>query len=351
MDRQEETRVRKRVLVTGGCGFIGSHFVRSILKNPEIEVLNLDVLTYAGNPENLKDVVKKNGERYRHVKVDICDSELVEKYVNEFLPDTIVHFAAESHVDRSYFDAADFIRTNIEGTRILLESARKNNKEIRFIHISTDEVYGDIKPGEFSTETSPMKPSNLYAASKAGADLFVQSFARTHSFPAVIVRGSNNYGTHQYPEKLIPMTITNLEDGKNISLHGDGSHERSWLHVDDFCSAIMIIMDKADNGSIWNVSGEVKSNLEVISTIAHVLGISADGRLNKVPDRPGADFRYAPSSEKISKELGWVPRHSFDEAMKEIVNWYRDNEAWWKNIRTSEEFQKHYQKQAIGKWF
>jgi len=341
----------KKILVTGGCGFIGSHFIRLILEEPEVEVLNLDVLTYAGNPDNLVDIVATKADRYRHLKVNICDSELIKKNINEFSPDVVVHFAAESHVDRSYFDAFDFVRTNIEGTRVLLESIRQSGKDIRFVYISTDEVYGDIEDGLYSDEQSPMRPSNLYAASKAGADLFVQSFIRTHSFPAVILRGSNNYGTHQYPEKLIPMAITNLLENKEIPLHGDGSHQRSWLHVNDFCSAISLVMRQAADGTIWNVSGEIKSNLEVVKTVANILSVSIEDKLKKVPDRPGADFRYAPSSEQIRTQLGWKPEHIFSKEISHIINWYKANELWCKHIKTSEEFLRHYKKQAMGKWF
>lgn len=341
---------RKRLLITGGCGFIGSHFIREILKRPEVSVLNVDVLTYAGNENNLTDVVNKYGDRYQHHRINICDIEAVEQAVDVFKPDTVIHFAAESHVDRSYFDAHDFIQTNIEGTRVLLEAARKAG-DVRFVHISTDEIYGDVEEGEFSTEDSHIKPSNLYAASKAGADLLVQSFIRTHSFPGVIVRGSNNYGTYQYPEKLIPMVITNLLEGVPISLHGDGTHQRAWLHVKDFCSAITKVMDFAPNDTIWNVSGENKTNKEVITAVAEALGVSLDGKIQVVPDRPGADFRYAVSADKLQTELDWKPEVVFEEEIKEIAKWYIDNPDWWKSLKSHEQFTDHYNKQSEGKWF
>ena len=340
----------KRLLVTGGCGFIGSHFIRMILQRPEVTVLNVDMLTYAGNENNLTDVVAEYGDRYQHICADICDIETIEKTVDDFSPDTIVHFAAESHVDRSYFDAHDFIKTNIEGTRVLLEAARKKGG-IRFVHISTDEIYGDVEEGEFSTEESPMKPSNLYAASKAGADLLVQSFIRTHVFSGVIVRGSNNYGTYQYPEKLIPMVITNLLEGVPISLHGDGTHQRAWLYVEDFCSAIIKVMDKAPNSTIWNVPGENKTNKAVIETVARALDISLNGKIHTVPDRPGADFRYAVSADKIQSELGWKPQAVFEDTVKTITKWYIENPDWWTPLRAHEQFKEHYNKQSEGKWF
>jgi dTDP-glucose 4,6-dehydratase len=340
----------KRILITGGCGFIGSHFIRSVLERPDVTVLNVDMLTYAGNKENLNDVEKSSGERYRHVVADICDVDAMQEIINEFNPDIVVHFAAESHVDRSYFDAYDFIKTNIEGTRVLLEVVRRKGG-IRFLHISTDEIYGDIEDGELSTEDSPFRPSNLYAASKAGADLLVQSFIRTYSFPAMIVRGSNNYGTHQYPEKLIPMVITNILENRPISLHGDGSHRRAWLHVKDFCSAIRLVMDKAEDGTIWNVSGENRTNKQVLETVAKVLNTSLDGRIISVPDRPGADFRYAVSADKLKNVLGWSPQFTFDNDIKDIVQWYIDNQDWWTKLRASDEFVEHYKKQSDGKWF
>ncbi len=341
----------KKILVTGGCGFIGSHFVRHVLNNPEVEVLNIDVLTYAGNPDNLLDVVEEAGSRYRHIKEDIVNSAAINDIVREYKPDVVVHFAAESHVDRSYFDVSDFIRSNVEGTRVVLEAVRKNCPEVRFVHISTDEIYGDVESDTFSKEDSPIRPSNLYAASKASADLLVQAFIRTYDFPAIIVRGSNNYGTHQYPEKLIPMVITNLKEGRIVSLHGDGSHQRSWLNVLDFCSAIDLVLNKADTGTIWNVSGEIKTNMDVIETIAQAMGINHSTFIERVPDRPGADFRYAPSSDKLKNELDWKPVHNFDSSIKDIIKWYEDNGEWLNKIHNSNSFTEHITKQASGSWF
>lgn len=341
----------QKILVTGGCGFIGSHFIRSVLTDPDVSVLNIDVLTYAGNTDNLKDVVEGKGDRYEHAVVDVCDGVSVEKIIKNYKPNVVIHFAAESHVDRSYFDVSDFIRTNIEGTRVLIDALRKFSSNTRFVHISTDEVYGDIECGNFSSETSLIKPSNLYAASKAGADMLVQSAVRTYGFPAVIVRGSNNYGTHQYPEKLIPMTITNLLSGADVSLHGDGSHERSWLNVRDFCSAIILVMNKAELGTVWNVSGEIKTNRMVIDAVANVLGVDVKTKIKSVPDRPGADFRYAPDSGKIRNELGWCPEYTFDQSIRTVVEWYLQNEWWWKKLHGDEVYKKHNEKQSSGDWF
>lgn len=341
----------KRIVVTGGCGFIGSHFVKTILKNPVAEVINIDVLTYAGNPENLNDLTDDERNRYTHKQMDVCDQENVAKIVKEFVPDAIVHFAAESHVDRSYFGVQDFIRTNIEGTRVIVEAARSLQETPRFLHVSTDEVYGDIPEGEYSTEDSSFRPSNLYAASKAGADLLVQSYIRTHALPALIVRGSNNYGTYQYPEKLIPMTATRLLNGGTVSLHGDGRHRRSWLHVNDFCDAIELVLNKAPEGEVYNVSGEIKSNLEVLELIADILNVPLSDRLEYVNDRPGADFRYAPSADKLKQKLDWSPKRSFDTEIAQILDWYDQNRSWWLRILETDQFNSHIERQTKGQWF
>lgn len=344
---------KKIILVTGGCGFIGSNFVRHIYNSyPRYEIVNLDLLTYAGNPENLLDVEiadsKSGKKRYHFVKGDICDEKFVEDLFSKNHFDFIVHFAAESHVDRSIFNVLHFVRTNIEGTRVLLEQSRKYQTP-RFIYISTDEVYGSIPKG-YASENYPLRPSNPYSASKAGADLLIQAYIKTHNFPAIIIRGSNNYGPYQYPEKLIPIAITNVVEGKKIPIHGAGDHKRSWLHVEDFCSAIDLVMHKGRKGDIYNVSGEEKNNLEVLELLTKHLG--KDFRLYKecISDRPGADQRYAPDSTKLQQELGWKPKHIFEDSIGNVVKWYLDNKDWWRKIRLKKGFSDHYERQSKGQW-
>lgn len=344
---------KKTILVTGGCGFIGSNFVRHIYNSyPGYEIVNLDLLTYAGNPENLLDVEivdsKSGKKRYHFVKGDICDERFVEDLFSKNNFDLAVHFAAESHVDRSIFNVLHFVRTNIEGTRVLLEQSRKY-KIPRFIYISTDEVYGSIPKG-YASEDHPLRPSNPYSASKAGADLLIQAYIKTHNFPAIIIRGSNNYGPYQYPEKLIPIAITNVVEGKKIPIHGNGRHKRSWLHVEDFCSAIDLVMHKGRNGDIYNVSGEEKNNLEVLELLTKHLGKDFHSYKECISDRPGADQRYAPDSAKLQQELGWKPKYVFEESIGGVVKWYLDNKDWWRKIRLKKGFSDHYERQSKGQW-
>jgi len=345
----------KNILITGGAGFIGSNFVKHIYKKyPEYRLFNLDLLTYAGNPENLQQIDElelkktKKDERYHFVQGDICDEKLVDKLFSENNFDAVVHFAAESHVDRSIFNVLHFVRTNIEGTRVLVEAARKYNLS-RFVHVSTDEVYGSIAEG-FANEDAPLRPSNPYSASKAGADLLIQSYISTHTFPAFIVRGSNNYGPNQYPEKLIPLAITNLVEGKKIPVHGSGKHKRSWLHTEDFCSAIDTVLHSEKNSGVYNVSGEEKTNMEVLETIAGILNKDLSASLSYVNDRPAADLRYAPDSGKLQEELNWQRLHSFDEAIIDTINWYLENQDWWKNIHLKKGYLEHMERQSNGKW-
>lgn len=346
----------KTILITGGAGFIGSNFIRYLYgRYPRYRLVNLDLLTYAGNLNNLKDIVfSENGDRPQHlrryhfVKGDVCDEAEIQKIFSRNNFDAVVHFAAESHVDRSIFNVLHFVRTNIEGTRVLIEAARRH-KVPRFIHISTDEVYGTITDG-FADEDTPLRPSNPYSASKAGADLLLQTYIRTHNFPAVIVRGSNNYGPYQYPEKLIPISITNLLEGRKIPVHGNGLHRRSWLHVEDFCRAIDIILHQAPAGSIYNVAGEEKTNLEVLRELGKHLKQNIEERKVHIDDRPGADFRYATDSAKLERELGWRRTRRFEESIGEVVNWYLTNQDWWRKIRQRKGFQEHYERQSKGQW-
>ena len=344
----------KKLLVTGGCGFIGSNFVRHFYhKHPDCRLVNLDLLTYAGNPDNLSDVValekaNRHAKRYKFVKGDICDAAFLERFFAEHRFDLVVHFAAESHVDRAIFSDVDFVRTNIVGTRALVEEVRRHPVP-NFVHISTDEVYGSIAEG-FAAEDSPLLPSNPYAASKAGVDLLIQAYMKTHAFPGVIVRGSNNYGPYQYPEKLIPLAITNLVEGKKVPVHGNGSHVRSWLHVDDFCEAIDLIAHAARPHSIYNVAGDEKTNLQVLEALAKHLKLDLSHSKEFINDRPGSDLRYAPGAGKLKKELGWTNKRSFDSSIGDVVQWYLDHPDWWKKIRRIRGFLDHYERQSKGLW-
>lgn len=345
----------QNVLITGGCGFIGSNFVRHAYHtHPSWKIVNLDLLTYAGNLENLRDIEHVEAgklsadRRYVFVKGDVCDRAFLYELFEQHRFDLVIHFAAESHVDRAIFSDVDFVRTNMEGTRALIETARKFNGS-RFVYISTDEVYGSIPEGR-ATEDVAFRPSNPYAASKAGADLLVQSYMKTHSLPAVIVRGSNNYGPYQYPEKLIPLAVTNLLEGKKVPVHGTGEHARSWLHVDDFCRAIDLIANESEDYAVYNVSGEERRNLEVLTMLAQHLDKNLAGHTEHIKDRPGADLRYAADSSKLERELGWSRRHAFEKSIGEVVQWYIQNQPWWQSVRLKKEFQEHYERQSKGEW-
>lgn len=307
------------MLVTGGAGFIGSNFIRYILnKYADYRVVNLDKLTYAGRRENLKDI--ENNPRYKFVKGDICNAKTVAKIVQDC--DTIVHFAAESHVDRSIVDASEFIRTNIYGTYVLLEAAR-NNKISLFCHISTDETYGSREEGFFK-ETDALKPSSPYSASKAAADHLVHSYYVTYNLPIMIVRPTNNFGRYQYPEKIIPLFITNALRGKRLPVYGDGRNVRDWIYVLDNCAAIDFIIHKGKPGEIYNVAGNNEmTNIDLTRLILKIMDKPED-LIEFVKDRPGHDRRYALDSAKIEK-LGFEPSHNFEQALKETIEWYRNN--------------------------
>ncbi len=345
---------QKKILICGGCGFMGSHFIRHIYnKYPDYIIYNLDLLTYAGNLENLKDIesqekkLPKNKKRYFFIKSDINNKMLLQELFKRENFDVVVNFAAESHVDRSIHDAVEFIRTNIQGAYVLLDTLR-SAKIPRYIYISTDEVYGDIPPGIHSDEKYPLQPVNPYSASKASADLMVQSYIKTHKMPAIILRSSNNYGTHQYPEKLHALIITNLLEKKKTPVHGKGNHIRSWLHVLDFCNALDLVMHKGKDFEIYNVTGEEKSTLDVIDTIAKLFGLDPNKYITFVQDRPGPDFRYSPDHTKITKELGWERKYMHSQAMKELVVWYKRNKSWWTNIKKKKDFKNYYTKIVQG---
>lgn len=324
-----------RLLVTGGCGFIGSNFVRHVLReHAEDEVLNLDKLTYAGNPENLLDV--EGNPRYRFLRGDICEERDVEEAF-AWGPEAVINFAAETHVDRSITSPEDFVRTDVLGTFRLLRAAQERG--VRYVQISTDEVYGSILEGSFR-EDSPLQPNSPYAASKAGADLLVRSYVETYGLDAVIVRSSNNYGPYQYPEKVIPLFVTNLIEGRKVPLYGEGKNVRDWLFVEDNCRAIDLVLRHGVSGEIYNVGGgHEKSNLELTRAILKIMGLGEE-RIRHVADRPGHDLRYSLDCSKI-RSLGWRPRVDFEEGLRETIRWYRENEAWWRPLKSGE-FRNYY---------
>lgn len=316
-----------QILVTGGCGFIGSNFIRWLLaRNEGVRVVNLDKLTYAGNPENLKDLEKD--PRYRFVRGDVADPEAVRQALQGC--SQVVHFAAETHVDRSILDAASFLRTNVLGTYTLLEAARQAKVE-RFLQISTDEVYGSLLEGA-ADEEAPLRPNSPYAASKTGADHLVRAYHVTYGFPALIVRASNNYGPYQFPEKFLPLMITNAIDGEGLPVYGDGKYVREWLFVEDFCEGIGLILRRGELGQVYNVgSDDPRVNLAVAEEILKFLGRPAS-LIRFVSDRPGHDRRYALNSKKI-RAMGWLPKHRFEEGLEITIRWYKDHPRWWRPLK------------------
>lgn len=334
-----------KLMVTGGAGFIGSNFIRYILdKYPDDEILNLDKLTYAGNLENLADAEGNN--RYRFIKGDICDTNLVKQLAKDV--DVIVNFAAESHVDRSiHQDPAAFIDTDVKGTFALIEAAREAGHK-RYVQISTDEVYGDMHGNEKAVESSSLRPSSPYSASKSGGDLMVLAAHRTYDFPGMITRCTNNYGPYQYPEKIVPLFITNALEGKPLPVYGDGSQVRDWLHVDDHCSAIDLVLHDGKPGEVYNIGAEQDpevTNLELTNAIIR-LTESSPSLVSYVKDRPGHDVRYAVDSRKI-RAMGWKPVVSFAEGLERTVAWYKEHGAWWKKIKSGE-YKDWYRQQYGG---
>jgi len=315
-----------RILVTGGAGFIGSNFIRFMLQRyPEYKIINLDKLTYAGNLDNLKDMRKNRN--YTFIRGDVCNKAIVEKTMKGC--DAVVHFAAETHVDRSIIDAGSFVLTDVFGSYRLLEAAKKFGID-RFVHISTDEVYGSIEDGVFA-EDDNLEPRNPYSASKAGAEMLARSYFITHQLPVVITRSSNNFGPYQYPEKFIPLFVINALKNKPLPLYGDGKNVRDWLYVIDNCEAIDIILHKGKTGEIYNIGGgNERMNIDVARMILKSLGMP-ESLIKFVEDRKGHDRRYALDSGKI-KKLGWKPESKFEERLRETVKWYMDNEWWWKKL-------------------
>ncbi len=332
-----------KLMVTGGAGFIGSHFVKYILeKYPSYHVVNYDKLTYAGNLENLKEV--EDHEFYKFIKGDIADTELVKKLAKEV--DVIVNFAAETHVDRSIQDPFGFIHTDIHGTYSLIQAAQEAGHK-RYLQVSTDEVYGDFDEGGKASESSNLQPSSPYAASKAGGDLQVLAAHRTYGFPGMITRCTNNYGPNCYPEKFIPLFVTNALEDKKLPVYGDGQQVRDWLYVKDHCAAIDLVLHEGQPGEVYNISADNNpevTNLEVTKNILRHLGKSED-LIDYVEDRPGHDLRYAVDSSKI-RAMGWKPSVDFEEGLKETIEWYKENRAWWEKIKSGE--YKEWYKQQYG---
>jgi dTDP-glucose 4,6-dehydratase len=318
-----------KILVTGGAGFIGSNFVRMALtdKFPNFnvdEIVVLDLLTYAGDEENLAPIAKD--KRYKFVKGDIRDLELAKKLMSQ--SDYVVHFAAESHVDRSIEGGSEFVSTNVMGTQVLLDAARNSNIK-RFLHVSTDEVYGSISEGSWP-EDHPLLPNSPYSASKAGSDLLVRAYNRTHKLDTVITRCSNNYGQYQFPEKVMPLFITNIIEGKRVPLYGNGLNVRDWLHVDDHCRGIALALTKGKSGEVYNIGGGTElTNVELTHKILDAMGVGKEF-IEPVEDRKGHDLRYSVDITKINTQLGYSPQVNFEEGLAQTINWYKNNEAWWK---------------------
>lgn len=344
----------KTVLVTGGCGFIGSHFVRLLLERTDCRVVNLDALTYAGNLENLRDV--EEHDRYRFVKGDITDASDVDQLFREEEPQEVVNFAAETHVDRSILDSSPFLKTNILGTQAVLEAARRYGVS-RFVQISTDEVYGDTDGKEPSSETSTLQPSSTYASSKASADLLCLAHRRTYGLPVIIVRSSNNYGPFQFPEKLIPLLIRNALNGDELPIYGDGLQRRDWLYVMDNTEAILRVLEEGQVGSTYNVGiGDDRTNLEVVQSICRLLGEEAGldtertlAQIRYIDDRPGHDRRYALNTQRIRQELGWRPQVSFEAGLRRTIRWYLEHPDWVQRV-TSGEYRDYYEAVYTHAW-
>jgi len=349
----------KTVLVTGGAGFIGSNFVKLMLKNhPEYNIINLDLLTYAGNLENLQDIDASSN--YKFIRADIRDRVAIDELFKTHDIDMVVHFAAESHVDRSIEEPEVFLTTNIIGTQVLLDAAKKYwkvnptdkySKEfkpgVKFLQVSTDEVYGALGETGMFVETMPLLPNSPYSASKASADMMVRAYNETFGMPVNITRCSNNYGPYQFPEKLIPLIINNCLKGKELPVYGDGMQVRDWLHVSDHCAAIDTVLHKGRDGEVYNIGGNnEKANIEIVKLIISTLGKSED-LIKYVKDRPGHDRRYAIDNTKITEELGWEPAYTFEVGTKETIQWYLDNTKWIENI-ASGDYANYYEKMYKG---
>jgi dTDP-glucose 4,6-dehydratase len=336
----------KTLLVTGGCGFIGSQFIKLVLRErPHYRVINLDLLTYAGNPDNLADEERTGVQSaYRFIHGNISDTDLVEKTARDEKIDAIVNFAAETHVDRSLLDSGPFLRTNVEGTRVLLESASRVGLQ-RFLQVSTDEVYGSLEPSDPPfTEDDPLKPNSPYAASKAGADLLVRAYHKSYGIPALISRCGNNYGPYQFPEKFLPLFITNALDDMPLPLYGDGRQIRDWIHVEDHARALLLVLEEGKVGENYNISasGE-QTNLAMAQRVLVLMG-KPSSLLRSVTDRPGHDRRYGIDASKLQRELGWRPRIALEDGLGATIDWYRGHRQWWERIKSGE-YRKYYAQQ------
>jgi dTDP-glucose 4,6-dehydratase len=334
------------ILVTGGAGFIGSNFILHMLKKyPDYKLVNLDKLTYAGNLENLKKV--EASSRYSFVQGDICDTEVVVAVLKDHNVETVVNFAAESHVDRSIMGASEFVRTNVYGTAVLMEAAKKH-KLRKYVQISTDEVYGSLGPEGKFTETTHLHPNSPYAASKASADLLALAYHHTFSLPVVVTRCSNNYGPYQFPEKLIPLMVINAMGGKPLPVYGDGRNVRDWIHVEDHCSAIDMLLHEGREGEVYNIGGNSEmANIDIVKLLLKHLH-KPESLITFVKDRPGHDQRYAIDATKIQREFGWKPTHDFERGLADTISWYQANQEWWKRI-ISAEYQEYYEKMYKGR--
>ncbi len=333
-----------KILVTGGAGFIGSNFVKYMLeKYSDYEIINLDALTYCGNLENLKDI--ENHENYTFVKGDIRDQDLVKDLVSK--SDYVINFAAESHVDRSIEDPEIFIKSNVLGTQVLLNASKEFGVE-KYIQISTDEVYGTLGESGYFTENTPLQPNSPYSASKAGADLITRAYFETFDLPVNITRCSNNYGPYQFPEKLIPLMISNALEDKKLPIYGDGKNIRDWLHVYDHCQAIDLVLHEGKLGEVYNIGGHnERENIQIVKLIIDALG-KDESLIEYVSDRLGHDRRYAIDSDKITNELGWKPKYTFETGIEETIKWYLDNQEWMNQVKSGE-YQQYYEKMYLNR--
>lgn len=331
-----------KLLVTGGAGFIGSNFVRYMVnKYPNYQIVNLDELTYAGNLENLKDI--EDAPNYKFVKGDIADRDFINDLFQKEKFDYVLNFAAESHVDRSITNPDIFIKTNIQGTQVLLDASKNINVK-KYLQVSTDEVYGTLGETGYFTEETPLAANSPYSASKAGADLFVRAYNETYGLPVNITRCSNNYGPYHFPEKLIPLMIINALNDKDLPIYGDGLNVRDWLHVEDHCQAIDLVLHKGVDGEVYNVGGNnERTNIEIVKTILKHLG-KPESLMKFVKDRPGHDRRYAIDATKLKTELGWKPKYTFETGIEQTINWYLENQEWWENI-ISGDYQEYFKSQ------
>ncbi len=331
-----------RVLITGGAGFIGSNLIHYLIENrPDWGLVNLDALTYAGNLENLKSCEDHPSYSFEHA--DITDISRVQEVFENHEPDAVMHLAAESHVDRSVMDPLSFVKTNVIGTQNLLDVVRESGRDIRFLHVSTDEVYGSLGEEGYFTEETLLAPNSPYSASKAGSDMLVRAAFHTHGIDTIITRCSNNYGPYQFPEKLIPLMVTNAIEGKELPVYGDGLNVRDWLYIEDHCSALLAVLEKGGSGEVYNIGGHNEwPNIEIIRLILKNLNVSED-LIRFVADRPGHDRRYAIDASKIEHELAWRPQHTFEEALPLTIKWYRENLDWIEHVKSGT-YREYYER-------